>query len=192
MWFILSLLKSLSSNLEWERQIHQAATCSHNAKVTNRRLGSAELLNTLNLLWMKPHIVLKWVKHKTSFQYIFFSTAFSIFFWLVKMAHIPLVSCSSHAAVCYSMEQAKSMVMDDQSPDSYSGSVCDFLCWLYCEWLGNKLCRKAKHVHSINSMASKSNLNFKINQPIVCSIQLFLNWGIDGWIRMSGWEDTAV
>ena len=122
----------------------------------------------------------------------FFSTAFSIFFWLVKMAHIPLVSCSSHAAVCYSMEQAKSMVMNDQSPDSYSGSVCDFLCWLYCEWLGNKLCRKAKHVHSINSMASKSNLNFKINQPIVCSIQLFLNWGIDGWVRMSGWEDTAV
>ena len=29
------------------------------------------------------------------------------------MAHIPLVSCSSHAAVCYSREQAQSMVMDD-------------------------------------------------------------------------------
>ena len=38
------------------------------------------------------------------------------------------MSCSSHATVCYSMEQAMSMVMDDRSPnvlaaDSDSGSV---------------------------------------------------------------------
>ena len=31
------------------------------------------------------------------------------------MARTSSVSCSSHATVCYSMEQAVSMVMDDQS-----------------------------------------------------------------------------
>ena len=48
------------------------------------------------------------------------------------------MSCSLHGTVHYSMEQAMSMVMDDQSPnvlaaDSDSGSACDLLCRLYRE-----------------------------------------------------------
>ena len=82
------------------------------------------------------------------------------------MAWTSPVSCSSHATVCYSMEQAISMVMDNQSPnvlaaDSDSGSVWEFLCLpysSYCEWIVNKLFKNTKHVHSINSMTSKSNL----------------------------------
>ena len=63
------------------------------------------------------------------------------------------MSFSSYATVHYSMEQAMSMVMDDRSPDvltadSDSGSVWDFLCWLY--WV-NKLSKNTKHVHSIYS-----------------------------------------
>ena len=55
----------------------------------------------------------------------------------------------------------------------------DFLCWLYHEWIIDKLCKNTKHVHSINSVTSKSNCYLNINQPISCSIQLYLNWCMD-------------
>ena len=54
------------------------------------------------------------------------------------MASTSSVICSSDKTVCYSTKQATSMVMDDQSPNvlaagSDSGSIRDFLCWLYRE-----------------------------------------------------------
>ena len=55
--FSLSALKLLSSNFCWKHQSRQAVTCSKNTKVANWQLGSAELLNLLNHLWMKPHMV---------------------------------------------------------------------------------------------------------------------------------------
>ena len=119
---------------------------------------------------------------------------FSIFFRLAKMACTSSVSCSSHATVRYTMEQAVNMVVDDQSPnvltaDSDSGI---FLCWLYHRWIVYKLCKNTKHVHSINSMTLKSNFNLKINQPMPCSMQLSLNWCMDEYDWMSSWDDTAV
>ena len=137
-----------------------------------------ELLNLLNPLWMKPHVVPKLVTWRKQdwlsfgaeillplFKFLWFS----IFFWLAKMASTSSISSSSPANVCYSTVQAMSVVMDYQSPnvlaaDSDSGSVWDFLCWLYCEWIVNKLCQNTIHVHSINSV-SKSNFNLRINHP---------------------------
>ena len=97
------------------------------------------------------------------------------------------------------MEQAMSMVVGDQSlnvliADTDSGSVWDFLYWLYREWFVNKLCKNIKHVHSNTSVTSKSNFNLKMNQTISCSIvtELSLNWCIDEYDWMSVWKNTAV
>ena len=56
---IFHYTKHPSSDLRWEHQGRWAATCSKNTNVT--RLRSAELLNILNLLWMKLHVVPKLV-----------------------------------------------------------------------------------------------------------------------------------
>ena len=78
-----------------ENACHQAVTCSQNTSVACQQLVS-ELLNLLNLLRTKPHMAPKscrWQK-KISFHLALKSlclcsifTAFSIFFWLEKMAH---------------------------------------------------------------------------------------------------------
>ena len=115
----LLLLKSPSSNLLRKRQHCRAATCNRNTNVTNQQLWSAELLNFLNHLWIKPHMAPNWVtwqKHLSfGTEISLFFTAFSIFFWLVKVASTSSMSCSSHATVHYHTEQAKSMVMDDHT-----------------------------------------------------------------------------
>ena len=84
LWFgcplTLSSLKSPSSDLQWERQCHQAVTCSENANVADQWLGSAELLNLLSLLWMKPHMVANLVKWQKQDQLSFgFEISLSLF-----------------------------------------------------------------------------------------------------------------
>ena len=57
----LSLPLAPSSNLWWESYRHWAVTCNKNTTGINRWPGSVELLNFLNLLWMKLHVVWKFV-----------------------------------------------------------------------------------------------------------------------------------
>ena len=115
---------------------------------------------------------------------------FSIFSQLAKMASTSSVSCPSDKTVHYSMEQTVSTAVDDQSlnvltADSDSGSVWDFLCWLYRERIVNKLCRNTKHVHSINSVTSKSDFNLRINTHFVLRSVVFKL--LHGWIRLDEW-----
>ena len=96
-------------------------------------------------------------------------TAFSRLFWLAKMASTSSWSCSPHAAVCYSMEQAMSMVMDDQSLNvlagkSDNGSVWNVLCWLYHEWIVNK-CKNTKHAfHQLYDIKIRQKHTATVNQ----------------------------
>ena len=165
---------------------------------------------------MKPHMVPELVMWQKQDRFhlamesrclCLIFTAFSIFFQLAKMASTVSLSCSSDKTVHYSTEQAMSMVMDDQSPNvlaagSDSGSVRDFLCWLYWKWSVNKIKKQtnnsANQAHSMTSVASKASLNpftapackiSGMNDARMCCKQcIFRSYNISVQCNAFGWK----
>ena len=165
--------------------------CNENAAVAEQQLGSTELLSLLNLLWTKWHMVPKfvtWLK-QSSFHLVLNSLVF-VWFLLCFQNFLTYendwLSCSQCAAVHYSMEQAVSMVIDDQSSnvliaDSDSGSVWNFLCWLYHEWIVNK-CKTLNMC--IPSTVWHQNQLLYPNKQTHLVLHLVIFELMCGWIRL--------
>ena len=63
------------------------------------------------------------IKSRNLFVFVRLLLRFHFFFRLVKIASTSSMNCSSHVTVRYSMEQAMSMVMDDQLPNVPAGDT---------------------------------------------------------------------
>ena len=146
-------------------------TCNENTTGADWWLGSAELLNFLNLMWMKAKV---WLVTRTSgYQ----QDAACV--QLLMTARSRQWVSRQWVSRQWVSRQWVSSVVDEQSPNALDAdrdsveefvlffhswyiSLWDFLCRLYLEWIVNK-CKNTKLVHSIRHIKSESNFIMQIN-----------------------------